>query len=83
MEKAFDVNGTEIKPNDIVEVVNNHTPFHPWLQEGNTLRVRRLEDRSYSTKRKHIVVLLESKEDGKLCNQVLQGKQLLVVKEQS
>ena len=83
MTKAFDINGTEIKRNAIVKVVNNPEPHHSWLKEGNTLRASYWENRSFSNTSEYIVVFLESKKGGRLCSQGLLDRNLLVMKEQS
>lgn len=81
MVKASDINGVEIKRNDIVKVV--HSPSyssHHWLREGNTLRVAYWENRSFTSTKEYIVVFLESKKGGKLCSQGLHDKSLMVIK---
>lgn len=78
--KAFDVNGREIKANDLVKVVNNPEPYHAWLKEGNTLRVSYWQDRSLG-KTPYIIVFLRSKGAGKLCSQGLQDIKLEVIGE--
>ena len=77
-EKAFDINGVEIKRNALVKVVTGTRSDHHWLKDGNTLRVAYWENRSFGHKA-YIVVFLESKKGGKLCQQGLQDKSLMVV----
>lgn len=78
MAQAVDINGVEIKRNDLVKVVVGTGSEHHWLKDGNTLRVAYWENRSFGHK-DYVVVFLESKKGGKLCQQGLQDKSLMVV----
>lgn len=81
MAKALDVNGTEIKRNDLVKVVKDARNNHAWLRVGNTLRVIRWEDRPWFGEEKYIVVFLKSKKGGRHCSMGIQDKLLEVIEE--
>lgn len=77
--KAYDVDGTEIKKGDLVQIVAEPNVKHAWLKVGNTLRVGDWEDRRMGRKEEYIVVFLKSKSGGKYCQTGIQDKRLKVV----
>lgn len=76
--QAFDINGTEIKHNDLVKIVVKPEVNHSWLRVGNTLKVSYWEDRTLGNS-EYICVFLKSKGEGKMCGMGVQDKRLEVV----
>ncbi|MGE8004014.1 hypothetical protein [Lysinibacillus sp. NPDC093216] len=72
--QAFDIDGKQLERGDVVEIAKPESD-HRWLKVGNTLRVSYWENRSFG-KGEYIVVFLESKKDGRLCQRGVHEKSL-------
>lgn len=74
--KVFDVNGKEIKQDDLVKVVRGSND-HSWLKVGNTLKVSHWEDRSSFLG--YVIVFLKTKDAERVCSIGISGNCLELV----
>ncbi|WP_431811409.1 hypothetical protein [Lysinibacillus sp. FW12] len=72
--QAFDIDGNELERGDIVEIIKGGID-HGWLTKGNKMRVSHWDNRSFGIG-KYIVVFLETKTGGRLCQRGVHEKDL-------